>query len=73
MLFSVGRKHKHIQPLFYIEAAHMEYHSSGDVSVACKIYELALKAFPDNQLDVYVAYLQFLLGINNITSRVILV
>lgn len=46
----------------------MEYHCSKDTVVATKVFELALKTFPENETLV-VRYLDFLISINDESSE----
>ncbi len=46
----------------------MEYHCNKDASVATKIFELGLKAFPD-EMAFAVKFLQFQLQINDDSSE----
>lgn len=46
----------------------MEYHCNKDSSVAIKIFELGIKAFP-NEPALAVKYLQFMIQINDENSK----
>lgn len=46
----------------------MEYHANKDAAVATRIFELGLKQFAEEP-DYVIKYLQFLLSINDDTSK----
>jgi cleavage stimulation factor subunit 3 len=46
----------------------MEYHCNKDSNVAIKIFELGIKAFP-NEPALAVKYLQFMIQINDENSK----
>jgi cleavage stimulation factor subunit 3 len=46
----------------------MEFHSNKDAAVAIKIFDLGAKRFP-NEVDYVIRHLQFLLSINDDTSK----
>lgn len=46
----------------------MEYHCNKDSSVAIKIFELGLKAFPDD-VPFALKFLQFLIQLNDESSK----
>ena len=49
----------------------MEYHSNKDPAVAIRIFELGFKVFSED-VDYVVRYLQFLLSVNDDSSKLIL-
>lgn len=63
-IFARARKSKHCTWQVYEANALMEYHCSKDVSVATKVFELALKTYGEDEAFV-VRYLDFLLSIND--------
>lgn len=67
-LFGKARKSPHCSWLIYEASAMMEYHCSKDTVVATKVFELALKTFPENETLV-VRYLDFLISINDEKSE----
>lgn len=63
-IFARARKSKYCTWQAYEANALMEYHCSKEVSVATKVFELALKTYGDDEAFV-VRYLDFLLSIND--------
>jgi cleavage stimulation factor subunit 3 len=63
-IFARARKSKHCTWQVFEANALMEYHCSKEVSVATKVFELALKTYGDDEAFV-VRYLDFLLSIND--------
>lgn len=63
-IFARARKSKYCTWQVFEANALMEYHCSKDVSVATKVFELALKTYGDDEAFV-VRYLDFLLSVND--------
>ncbi|KAJ9116457.1 hypothetical protein QFC22_004899 [Naganishia vaughanmartiniae] len=62
--FTSARKSPYISWHVYESSALMEYHCNKDQTVAIKIFELGLKAFPED-IAFAVKFLQFLLQLND--------
>ena len=63
VIFKRAREDTRSKHQVYIAAALMEYFCQKDKSVACKIFELGLKKFP-NEINFILAYIEFLKNLN---------
>ncbi|KAJ3351437.1 mRNA 3'-end-processing protein rna14 [Entophlyctis luteolus] len=68
-LFKQARKSDLCTYHVYVASALMEYHTSKDVGIACKIFELGLKAVSENETadvsEFVTQYLDFLIQMND--------